>query len=237
MLAAAAPPAVPLNSPTVGSNPATGTVLPSKLTTVKPPQARPHQQHASGGSGSGGGNSSSSSSSGSSTSSSGSSISGPPPLVAPLRVPALPHWFVVFYALIKDTDGRDKALKALQYGMRYVRWLMKQSPHRTQQVMAVLIAVAQLAIARSPSTPAHSKQQQVTDTATARLPSAHTSTTSITTTAAPGASPTVTVPLLLSHITIPLSLVDHLAAAITQRLDLLSGTFSTIRKGIRLFKW
>ena len=181
--------------------------------------------------------------SGSGSGGSGTSSSAPAPPAAPVQVtPALPHWFVVFYAIIKDTDGRDKALKALQYGMRYVRWLMKQSPHRTQQVVAISIALTQLVTGRA-LLASSSKQQHATDTVVTRLPAAAISLPAATamsaSTAAAGSTTaaTVDVPLLLSHITVPLSLVEQLIAASTQRLELLSGTFSTIRKGIRLFKW
>ena len=225
-----------LNSPAAGSDPKPDTVLPTKLVTVKPPhtsgrpqpaasQPQPPSALTSGP----GGNSSAGASSGSGTS--GVHSSAPPPL----RVPPLPHWFVVFYAVIKDTDGRDKALKALQYGMRYVRWLMKQSPHRTQQAVALLAAIVQLATARSLPGSLSKQQPHTVDRAVARLPSAAISTAAAPL-AAPTASATIDVPLPF-HITVPLSLVDPLIAAIAQRLELLSGTFSTIRKGIRLFKW
>ena len=231
----AASPLAPLNTPAAGSDPQPGTVTASKLQPIKPPQllstavqpttlgaAALHAPNAL------------SSSPQPATGSAALSVAPPSASAAPLRVPPLPHWFVVFYAIIKDTDGRDKALKALQYGMRYVRWLMKQSPQRTQQAMALLIAVSHLTTAGSlPSSAAAKSQPAAITDAMMRASSAGSAATAVSRTQSPG----VSVPLLLSHITVPLSLVEQLTAGVNQRLDVLAGTFSVIRKGIRLFKW
>ena len=232
------PPLHHLNSPAAGSDPNPSTVLPSKLVTIKPPQSQTQQQQQN------------------AASKLSQTLSQPPPPPQPttspqlasigsaappsappsLRPPGLPHWFVVFYAIIKDTDGRDKALKALQYGLRYVKWAMKQSPHRTQQVVAVVLAIAQLATAHtafgSPSKLPPQPQHATVNRAIVRLP---TVAASSTTTRKAGSASDVALPF--THITVPLTLVEQLIAAITQRIDLLTSTFSVIRKGIRLFKW
>ena len=68
-----------------------------------------------------------------------------PSAAAAASPPALPRSFVVFYAVIKDTDGRDKALKCLQYGLRYLRWSIRQRPRSAALLAAGLLRLWQSA--------------------------------------------------------------------------------------------
>ena len=125
----------------------------------------------------------------------------------------MPHWFLVFYAVIKDTDGRDKALKALQYGLRYLRWLMKQQPQATAQLLQ-----AALTVHSAVGSPLGDPQPQVSVASKA--------------TSAVAASIPSSPSLLL-----PLSTVDFVLAQLTSRMDGLTAVIGATRKTIRLFKW
>ena len=129
---------------------------------------------------------------------------------------------MVFYAVIKDTDGRDKALKALQYGLRYVRWAMKQQPAATTTLL--IAALRMYEAAGNPLGPPSMK-------AAAVAPAAASGIQAVSTTSGPASS--AFSPTLL----VPLSAVDFLLGQVTSRMDGLTSVISTTRKTIRLFKW
>jgi hypothetical protein len=52
----------------------------------------------------------------------------PPPAAASSHTALLPRWFLIILAILRETDGRDKLAKCVQYGSRTFAILLRQLP-------------------------------------------------------------------------------------------------------------
>lgn len=75
-----------------------------------------------------------------STMSKSANTSSNTPEVKSALPPPLPKAFRAFYTLIRDTDGRDKALKFLQYAFRYLKYLTVHNKELADSIICMLLA-------------------------------------------------------------------------------------------------